>query len=149
MEAFGYRHQSIAYNIRRFIRLVSDRHMSLTEKQLIEKLNVASLYYEKKLLKYLEPLQKNINDRRVRNKVQNVVSKMVSNQTTRLWTISTDKREFERMRNLFNGELKSVLDDEKISTALREEMALELGNSEIVYAMHDPCDIRNVKYPFS
>lgn len=67
---------------------------------------------------------------------------MVSNQTTQLWTISTDKREFERTRNLFNGKLKSVLDDEKISAALREEMAAELGGSEVVYALHDPCDIR-------
>jgi len=67
---------------------------------------------------------------------------MVANQTTQLWTIATDKREFERMRDLFNGRLKSVLDDEKISTALREEMAIELGSSEIVYALHDPCDIR-------
>ena len=67
---------------------------------------------------------------------------MVSNQTTRLWTISTDKQEFERTRNLFNGKLKSVLDDEKISVALREEMAIELGSSEVVYALHDPCDLR-------
>ena len=67
---------------------------------------------------------------------------MVSNQTTQLWTISSDKREFERMRDLFNGRLKSVLDDEKVSVALREEMAIELGNSEVVYALHDPCDIR-------
>ena len=67
---------------------------------------------------------------------------MVSNQTTQLWTISTDKREFERMRDLFNGKLKSILDDEKISTALRKELAIELGDSEVVYALHDPCDIR-------
>ncbi len=46
------------------------------------------------------------------------------------------------MRDLFNGKLKSVLDDEKISAALREEMAAELGGSEVVYALHDPCDIR-------
>jgi hypothetical protein len=67
---------------------------------------------------------------------------MVSNQTTRLWTISTDKQEFERMRNLFNGTLKSVLDDEKISVALRGEMVVELGSDEVVYALHDPSDIR-------
>jgi len=67
---------------------------------------------------------------------------MVSNQTTRLWTISTDKREYERMRNLFNGELKSVLDDEKISSALREATTIELGDSAVVYALHDPSDIR-------
>jgi len=53
-----------------------------------------------------------------------------------------DKQEFERTRNLFNGELQSVLDDEKIAAALREEMAVELGSSEVVYALHDPCDIR-------
>ena len=43
---------------------------------------------------------------------------------------------------MFNGKLKSVLDDEKISVALREEMAIELGSSEVVYALHDPCDLR-------
>ncbi len=86
---------------------------------------------KKKLSKYLEPLLQKFNDVRVTRKVQEIVSKMVANQTTRLWTISTDKREYERMRNLFNGELRSVLDDEKISAALREEMAVELGNSEV------------------
>ena len=75
-------------------------------------------------------------------KVKEVVSRMVANQTTQLWTISSDKREFERIRDLFNGRLKSVLDDEKISAVLREGMATELGGNEVVYALHDPCDIR-------
>lgn len=84
----------------------------------------------------------NFNDRRVEKKVKEVVSKMVSKQTTQLWTISDDKREFERIRNLFNGELKSVLDEPKISAALRAETAVELGGEERVFALHDPCDIR-------
>lgn len=67
---------------------------------------------------------------------------MVANQTTQLWTIASDKREFERIRDLFNGRLKSVLDDEKVSSVLREKMATELRGSEVVYALHDPCDIR-------
>jgi len=67
---------------------------------------------------------------------------MVSKQTTQLWTLADDKREFERMRNLFNGKLKSVLDDEIISSALRAEMAIELKDEPFVYALHDPCDIR-------
>jgi len=96
----------------------------------------------KKLTEYIQPLLSRFRDSRVINKVQDVVSEMVSNQTTQLWTIATDKREFERMRNLFNGKLKSVLDDEKISAALREEMAAELRGNEVVYALHDPCDIR-------
>lgn len=96
----------------------------------------------KKLTEYMQPLLNNFNDVRIVRKVKNVVSKMVANQTTQLWTIASDKQEFERTRDLFNGELKSVLDEEKISAALREEMATELGNSEVVYALHDPCDIR-------
>ncbi|MFH1633544.1 MAG: hypothetical protein ABIG63_05980 [Chloroflexota bacterium] len=87
---------------------------------------------KKQLTEYIQPLLKKFKDVRVARKVQNVVSKMVSNQTTRLWTISIDKREFERTRDLFNGKLKSVLDDEKISTALREELVNELGDSKIV-----------------
>lgn len=67
---------------------------------------------------------------------------MVAHHTTQLWTSASDQREFERIRDLFNGRLKSVLDDEKISAARRTEMATELGNSEVVYALHDSCDIR-------
>ncbi len=67
---------------------------------------------------------------------------MVSKQTTQLWTLADDKRGFERMRNLFNGKLKSVLGDEIISSALRAKMAIELQDETFVYALHDPCDIR-------
>jgi len=67
---------------------------------------------------------------------------MVEKQTIRLWTISRDKREFERYRNLFNGNLKSVIDEEKISTILRENTVNALGQEKRVFALHDPCDIR-------
>ena len=67
---------------------------------------------------------------------------MVSKQTTRLWTMATDKREFERMKTLFNGELQSVLDDQKISETLRQISVGELGDEDVVIALHDPCDIR-------
>ena len=67
---------------------------------------------------------------------------MVSTQTTQLWTLSKDANEYERMHNLFSGKLKSVLNDEKISSALREKTAISLGNEEFVFALHDPCDIR-------
>ena len=67
---------------------------------------------------------------------------MVSAQTTQLWTFAKDANEYERMHNLFSGKLKSVLNDEKISSALREKMAISLGGEELVFALHDPCDIR-------
>lgn len=67
---------------------------------------------------------------------------MVSAQTTQLWTIAKDANEYERMHNLFSGKLKSILNDEKISSALREKTAISLGGEELVFALHDPCDIR-------
>jgi len=67
---------------------------------------------------------------------------MVSFQTTQLWTLSADANEYERMHNLFSGRLKSVLDDEKISSALREKTATSFSGEEFVLALHDPCDIR-------
>lgn len=67
---------------------------------------------------------------------------MIAHKTTRLWTLSNDQREFERMRTLFDGSLKSVLDDQKIGATLREMTIAELGQEAVVIALHDPCDIR-------
>ena len=67
---------------------------------------------------------------------------MVLSQTTQLWTVAKDANEYERMHNLFSGKLKSVLNDEKISSALREKTAISLGGDDLVFALHDPCDIR-------
>lgn len=46
------------------------------------------------------------------------------------------------MKTLFNGELQSVLDDQKISETLRNLSVGELSGEEVVIALHHPCDIR-------
>ncbi len=46
------------------------------------------------------------------------------------------------MKTLFNGELQSVLDDQKISEVLRDVSVAELSDEDVVVALHDPCDIR-------
>ncbi len=46
------------------------------------------------------------------------------------------------MKTLFNGELQSVLDDQKISEVLRDMSVAELSDEDVVIALHDPCDIR-------
>lgn len=46
------------------------------------------------------------------------------------------------MKTLFNGELQSVLDDQKISETLRHLSVAELSDEDVVIALHDPCDIR-------
>jgi len=97
--------------------------------------------YEK-LQEYLNPLLKKFNDKRVVEKIQHVISQAIAHQTLRLWTLATNKREFERMKTLFNGELQSVLDDQKISETLRGLSVAELSNEDVIIALHDPCDIR-------
>ena len=82
------------------------------------------------------------HDKRVIEKTKHVISQIVCKQTTRLWTLAKDKREFERMRTLFNGELKSVLDDKKISETLRQMSVEGLSDEDVVILLHDPCDIR-------
>ena len=46
------------------------------------------------------------------------------------------------MKTLFDGTLKSVLDDQKISETLRQISVAGLSDEEVVIALHDPCDIR-------
>jgi hypothetical protein len=82
------------------------------------------------------------NDKRIIDKVKQTVSQIVSQQTIRLWTIANTKKEFERMRTLFDGTLQSVLDDQKISEALRQMSVDGLSDEKVVIALHDPCDIR-------
>jgi len=41
-----------------------------------------------------------------------------------------------------DGSLKSVLDDEKISAAIREHSVAALGDAARLIVLHDPCDIR-------
>jgi hypothetical protein len=82
------------------------------------------------------------NDKRIIDKVKQTVSQIISQQTIRLWTLANDKKEFERMRTLFDGSLQSVLDDKKISETLRQMSVAGLNDEDVVIALHDPCDIR-------
>lgn len=82
------------------------------------------------------------NDKRVIEKIKYTVAQIVSKQTIRLWTLAKDKKEFERMRTLFDGSLQSVLDDQKISETVRQMSVDGLSDEDVVIALHDPCDIR-------
>jgi len=56
--------------------------------------------------------------------------------------MSQDKNEYERYKTLLDNSLKSVLDDEKISKALRENCSEKLKDRKRIYAIGDHCDIR-------
>ena len=56
--------------------------------------------------------------------------------------MSNDKAEFSRYKSLIDGSLKSILDDEKISQALRKNSVEAMSGQKQIILIHDPCDIR-------
>jgi hypothetical protein len=66
----------------------------------------------------------------------------MENKTIRLFTIADDKKEYNRYKSLLDGSLKSVLDNNKISQALRDNSAEIMSKHKQITLIHDPCDIR-------
>jgi hypothetical protein len=95
-----------------------------------------------KLSDYLSGVLSNFKDSRVVENATTLVQKIIEHKSIRLWSISDDKAEFEQSKRLLDGSLKSVLDDEKISAAIREHSVAALGDEARLIVLHDPCDIR-------
>ncbi len=94
------------------------------------------------LTNYLSGVLSNFKDSRVVKNVTELAKNIIEHKTIRLWTISEDKREFERSKRLLDGSLKSVLDEEKTSEAILEHSVAALGDEARLIVLHDPCDIR-------
>ena len=69
-------------------------------------------------------------------------SGLIEHKTIKLWTFSGDKKEFDRNKNLINGNLKTVLDDKKISEALIKNSVEKVAGNKRVYILSDHSDIR-------
>lgn len=95
-----------------------------------------------KLTNYLNELVAHFNDSRPVGNTKTLTQKIIEKKTTRLWTLADDKAEYEKMHNLLSGKLKSVLNDEKISQALRRRSTAALGDRERLLLLHDPSDLR-------
>jgi hypothetical protein len=95
-----------------------------------------------KLSDYLSGVLSNFKDSRVVENVTTLVQNIIEHKSIRLWSISEDKAEFERSKRLLDGSLKSVLDDQKISAAIRDHSVAALGDEARLIVLHDPCDIR-------
>lgn len=95
-----------------------------------------------RLSNYLSGVLSNFKDSRVLENVTALVQNIIEHKSIRLWSISEDKAEFERSKRLLDGSLKSVLDDQKISAAIREHSVAALGDEARLIVLHDPCDIR-------
>ncbi len=95
-----------------------------------------------KLSNYLSGVLSKFKDKRIVENVTELVQNIIEHKTIKLWTISEDKAEYERSKRLVDGSLKSVLDEEQTSGAMREHSVEALGEEGRLIVLHDPCDIR-------
>lgn len=91
---------------------------------------------------YLHDVLSTFSDRRITRNITTLVRRIVEGTSLRLWSVSADKQEFERHKHLLDGSLKSELDAQTLSTALRAQGAQQADDQEVVVLLHDPCDIR-------
>ena len=94
------------------------------------------------LTKYISKVTKEFKDIRVIRKTENLLKKIVEKKTTKLWSVSDNKNEFDRSKRLMDGSLKSVLNEDKISKALIENSVEKLNGNKRLYIFSDHCDIR-------
>lgn len=67
---------------------------------------------------------------------------MVEQKTPKIYGISEDRNEYERYKTLLDNSLKEVLDDKKVSEALKENSIEKFRGERRVYIASDHCDIR-------
>lgn len=95
-----------------------------------------------KLTTYLAELLTNFKDKRIRQNITSLVQNIIEHRSLQLWTMASNKAEFERYRNVLNGNLESVLDEKKITEALRQQGVAALSDQPRLILLHDPCAIR-------
>ena len=69
---------------------------------------------------YISGLLSFFKDRRIIENIEQMIQKIMEKKTIRGWSVAEDKKEYNRYKSLLDGSLKSVLDNEKISKALRD-----------------------------
>ena len=67
---------------------------------------------------------------------------MVAYKTPRIHAVSANRNEYDRYKTLLDNSLKEVLDDKKVSEALKENSIEKFSGKKRVYVPSDHCDIR-------
>lgn len=96
----------------------------------------------KELTVYLRELLSQLTDIRVNKNLRKLIDGIIKEKTTQLKKISNNSKDYDNLHNLLNGELKNVVDVEKInSTALNNSLEHLVGKYCVII-IHDVSDIR-------
>ena len=75
--------------------------------------------------------------------VSNILSKIISHGSTKLFSISEDANEYKKLKRTINGDNKnSDVSPDIINKALMEQACEKLKNEQSIILIHDPSDIR-------
>jgi hypothetical protein len=91
---------------------------------------------------YFNNLILSLKDKRTQTNASDIIFKIISERKIQLWSISTDKREYERFHNLINGNLVNVLDKEIMNKNLLINSLSKLSGELRVVVVYDGSDIR-------
>jgi len=83
-----------------------------------------------------------LKDKRAKENAKEIILKIISEKKIQLWSISTNKKEYERFHNLINGNLVNVLDAEKMNANLLINSVSKLLGELRVVVIYDGSDIR-------
>jgi Zn-dependent M16 (insulinase) family peptidase len=97
-----------------------------------------------KFITYISSLLSFFNDRRIINNIEKMIQKMIEKKTTRLFSITDNKKEYNRYKSLLDGSYQSILDNQKISHVLRKNSVEAMSGQKQIILIHDPCDIRSI-----
>ena len=56
--------------------------------------------------------------------------------------MSSERKEYESLKGLLDGSQVNTLDKKIILDCVAQQTLLDLGSANLVYVLHDPCDIR-------
>lgn len=91
---------------------------------------------------YISDLVASFKDKRSRKNAEDLISKIVREQSIQLWSISTDSNEYERFHNLISGQMVNTLDLELLNKHLLiNSVSSQQGQCRVV-VVHDGSDIR-------
>lgn len=91
---------------------------------------------------YLSDLLSRYIDKRVKKKIVSLCEKIVFCGHLKLYKMSSDRNEYESFKGLLSGNQVNTLDREILLSCVAEKSISDLGASNRVYLLHDPCDIR-------
>jgi len=94
------------------------------------------------LPEYANKFTAQLGQKQVRNNCNELIHKIVSNKSSKLWSLSQDPNQYNNFHNMLDGSLKTTVTTEKINLCLLAGQTEYFRSKDYVIVVHDPSPIR-------